>query len=763
MEVDEDLSLSDQIFSICNSLGKYERVIGSDNKVSQKYELGEECLGCLKDMKEILRYNDHTTFEVYCELWRLKIIEKDLIPIILLNKDPCDSTQSRLTLACIEIIVRMTCPDLSPEIDFLNEEEVDISQINRATRERVKSQYDYKVTFTQNPEILRIIHDFLKSFLLVEKRERTQQDNMNIRLLLHLFRNLVAIKDLADYNIPRTTLQNQLIILYEKEGIFKTLFNLASDNKELLQWNTIIQEIFYHVFYDIEPQSLLKNAREEAETRAKKLLKEEQVKKSKNQNKDSRYNGSVWIKVPPGKDLIIHKRDGMQGNGPKVLDSLKKRKYQKTLLSDELDKKKRDSIIHDQEAYQCLKSIAIQFFTKTFNAFVVSVRKKLESEQDEHPLHSIHFFYIVWFFLEFRNLLQNNTSPTEEDESELEELKNSYYSFDLVNAIMDCEGFLLVFEKISFFKHNKRWSDLHFGLDCLRQMLLTARAMKRFDDKQMRYKAEYILDKIYYEKDYLKMMLSLAKEFKDQSFGYLQSLIATIHILFERLESCSETTFEILEVSRTKQRSHSEMEEGPCADDRYEDVIEYVKVNRENSKEHKLVFEEFQMGLVNESIISTYCSLLEYYERIDSESLYHITTAFHRIIIRCSADTIFFKLSILELLNRISIHFEGLQKLSASQNEFKDFIRLVSESFFNYAEKNDLMYCEVFCPKTTHNWRCLKYGYDFFDISVSEKLRLKEIAEQKSDSNSDSNESSNEHEEYNETQKDENENEDSDL
>ncbi|CAG8602137.1 25216_t:CDS:10, partial [Gigaspora rosea] len=666
MEVDEDLSLSDQIFSICNSLGKYERVIGSDNKVSQKYELGEECLGCLKDMKEILRYNDHTTFEVYCELWRLKIIEKDLIPIILLNKDPCDSTQSRLTLACIEIIVRMTCPDLSPEIDFLNEEEVDISQINRATRERVKSH------------------------------ERTQQDNMNIRLLLHLFRNLVAIKDLADYNIPRTTLQNQLIILYEKEGIFKTLFNLASDNKELLQWNTIIQEIFYHVFYDIEPQSLLKNAREEAETRAKKLLKEEQVKKSKNQNKDSRYNGSVWIKVPPGKDLIIHKRDGMQGNGPKVLDSLKKRKYQKTLLSDELDKKKRDSIIHDQEAYQCLKSIAIQFFTKTFNGI-----KKLESEQDEHPLHSIHFFYIVWFFLEFRNLLQNNTSPTEEDESELEELKNSYYSFDLVNAIMDCEGFLLVFEKISFFKHNKRWSDLHFGLDCLRQM-----ANIYLTYLMMRYKAEYILDKIYYEKDYLKMMLSLAKEFKDQSFG---------------LESCSETTFEILEVSRTKQRSHSEMEEGPCADDRYEDVIEYVKVNRENSKEHKLVFEEFQMGLVNESIISTYCSLLEYYERIDSESLYHITTAFHRIIIRCSADTIFFKLSILELLNRISIHFEGLQKLSASQNEFKDFIRLVSESFFNYAEKNDLMYCEVFCPKTTHNWRCLKYGYDFFDISVSEK------------------------------------------
>ncbi|CAG8792072.1 14795_t:CDS:10 [Gigaspora margarita] len=563
MEVDEDLSLSDQIFSICNSLGKYERVIGSDNKVSQKYELGEECLGCLKDMKEILRYNDPTALEVYCELWRLKIIEKDLIPIILLNKDPCDSTQSSLALACI----RMTWPhDLSTEIDILNEEDVDISQINRATRERVKSQYDYKVTFTQNPEILRIIHDFLKSFLLVEKRERTQKDNQNIRLLLHLFRNLVAIKDLTDYNIPRTTLQNQLIILYEKEGIFKTLFNLASDNKELSQWNTIIQEIFYHVFYDIEPQSLLKNPREEAETRAKKLLKEEQVKKSKNQNKDSRYNGSIWIK---GKDLIIHKRDGMRGNGPKVLDNLKKRKYEKTLLS-----------------------------------------------------------------------------------------------------------------------------------------LLTARAMKRFDDKQMRYKAEYILNKIYYEEGYLKMMLSLAKEFKDQSFG---------------LESCSETTFEIQEVSRTKQRSHSEMEEDPCADDHYEDVIEYVKVNRENSKEHKLAFEEFQMGLVNESIISTYCSLLEYYERIDSESLYHITTAFHRIIIRCSADTIFFKLSILELLNRISIHFEGLQKLSASQNEFKDFIRLVSESFFNYAEKNDLMYCEVFCPKTTRNWRCLKYGYDYFDISVSEK------------------------------------------
>ncbi|CAG8740206.1 28771_t:CDS:10, partial [Dentiscutata erythropus] len=718
MEVDEELSLSEQIFSICNSLGKYEQVIGNDNNVTQKYHIGEECLGCLKDMKEILRYEDHTALEVYCELWKLKILEKDLIPIIMLNKDPYDSTQSRLTLACIEIIVPMTWPlYLCPEIDILDEEDVDISQINRATRERAKSHYDYKVTFTQNPETLRIIHSFLKSFLLVEKSERTQKDNMNIRLLMHLFRNLVAIKDPADYNIPRTTLQNQLIILYEKEGIFETLFNLASNNKELSQWNTTIQEIFYHVFYDIEPQSLLKSPKEEAETRAKKLLDEEQIKKSKHQNKDSRYNGSVWIKVPPGKDLIIHKRDGVQGNGPKVLDTLKKKKYEKTRLSDELDKKRKNSIIHDQEAYQCFKSIAIQFFTKIFNGI-----EKLESVQDEHPLHSVHFFYIVWFFLEFRNLLQYDTSSTAVYEPEFEELINSYYSFELVCSIMNYEGFILVFETIAFFKHNKRWSDLHFGLDCLRQMLLTTRAMKRFDDKQIRYKAEYMLNKIYYEEYNLRMMLSLAKDFKDQSFGYLQSLIATIHVLFERLESCSETTFEIQEVSRTKQRTSFEMEIDD-ANDYYEDVIEYVKVNREDSKAHKLVFEEYQMGLANESIISTYCSLLEYYERIDSECFYHITTAFHRIIIRCSADTIFFKLSILELLNRISIYFEGLQKLSTSQNEFRDFIRLISESFFNYAEKNDLIYCEVFCPKTSHNWKCLKYGYDFFDdiISVSRK------------------------------------------
>lgn len=51
-------------------------------------------------MKEILRYDDHTTLEVYCELWKLKILEKDLIPIITLNQDPLDNTQSRLTLVC---------------------------------------------------------------------------------------------------------------------------------------------------------------------------------------------------------------------------------------------------------------------------------------------------------------------------------------------------------------------------------------------------------------------------------------------------------------------------------------------------------------------------------------------------------------------------------------------------------------------------------------------------------------------------------------
>ncbi|CAG8463969.1 3591_t:CDS:10 [Scutellospora calospora] len=691
---EEELPLSEQIFSICNSLGGYERVIGPNNKISKKYYLGDECL----DMKEILRYEDRTALEVYCEFWRLKVLEKDLIPIIMINSDPSDSTQSNLTLVCIH----MTWPlDLAPEIDILDEDDIDISQIDRATKERVKSQFDYKAIFVQNPETLRIIHDFLKSFLSMEKRERTQKDNTNIRLLLHLFRNLIAIKDLEDHNIPRTTLQNKLIILYEKEGIFGTLFKLVYDHKELPQWDMLIQEIFYHVFYDVVPQFLLKDPKEEAKIRAEKLLEEELIKKSKNQNKDTRYNGSVWIKVPPGKDLTIHKRDGVQGNGPKVLDSLKKKKYQKTLLSDELDKKRRNSIIHDQEAHRCLKSTAVRFFTKTFNALIVSVRKKFESLQDDRPQQSVHFFYIVWFFLEFRNLLQCSTFSTEAEELGLED---PYYNFELVCAIMDYEGFLFVFEKISVFRKEKRWSDLHFGLDCLKQMLLTAQAMKRFDDRPVRYKAEYILNKIYYEEENLGMMMLLVREFKEQSFG-------------QRLESCSETTFEIEEISRTRPRTSFEMEEKYQDTDDYDEVIEYVKVNRENSKQHKLVFEEYQMCFVNESIISTYCSLLEYYETIDSESLYHITTAFHRIIVRCSADTIFFKLSILELLNRISIYFEGLQTLTSSQKEFKDFIRLISESFFDYAEKNDLMYCEVFCPKTAQNWKCLKYGYDYSDRS----------------------------------------------
>ncbi|CAG8749769.1 32765_t:CDS:10, partial [Racocetra persica] len=431
-----------------------------------------------------------------------------------------------------------------------------------------------------------------------------------------------------------------------------------------------------------------------------------------------------------GKELTIHKRDGMQGNGPIVLDNLKKRKYQKTLPSDELDKKRGNPIIHDQEAYQCLKSTAIQFFTKTFNGI-----KNFESGHD-HPQHFVHFSYIVWFFLEFRNLLQYNTSSTIAYEPELEELTNLYYSFDLVRAIMNYEGFLLVFEKISFFRNNKvPMVGLAFWVGLFEtngKYFLYLSAMKRFDDKPIRYKAEYIINQIYQENDYLRMMMLLVKEFKDQSFGYLQSLIATIHVLLERLESCSETTFVIEEGSRTRPRMSSKMEEeGPNTDDDYEE-IEYVKKKRENLIAHRGAFKDYQESFVNESIISTYCSLLEYYERIDSESFYHITTAFHRIIVRCSTDAIaiFFKLSILELLNRISIYFEGLQTLTTSQSEFKDFIRLVSESFFNYAEKNDLMYCEVFCPKTKRNLACLETGYKCLkddynrsddDVSVNEK------------------------------------------
>ncbi|CAG8493001.1 4358_t:CDS:10 [Acaulospora colombiana] len=508
----------------------------------------------------------------------------------------------------VELFVLMTSP-LGPILDVKDhelEEDRDVSQFDRRMSERLKSHTDYKAVFEKSPLILRAILDLLSTYLSDEKWEmgrRSRKDEEVIRLLLSFYNNLVAIEDLSVLHMSGIQMQHQLVILYHEERIFETLFNLVSIKKELSQWNLIIAEIFYHVFYNIDPRDLLKDHKAEAESRAQKLLEEELNKRELNRIRNTRHNGTYWINVP-GKEYTVRKRDAVRGLVTKVVDSIKKEMPTRKPLVGEYDKRKRSVRIRGP-AQRYLKLVATQFLTRAFNGmtyslYCIRLRKIWKNSA------------LLKFFLEFRNLLRNSDEPLEE--LTFDEFTKSQYDYDCVSTIMSPQGFDFVFNLIGNDRDDKLWSNIHFGLECLKQM-----AMKRSNDRQIRYKAEYIINKIYYNQDNLGLMVSLIKDYKGQSFGYLQSLIATIHVLLERLESCSKTKYEI--VVKSSQKDKNDDDDPEHEEDHNEMETEFSKVDREFHENHKCIFELFEKKFVSDSVVSTFCKYLENYESLDSEGL----------------------------------------------------------------------------------------------------------------------------------------------
>ncbi|CAG8483803.1 17056_t:CDS:10 [Acaulospora morrowiae] len=698
--------LPEQLFGILNSLRKYEEK--SVDGQNSKYCLSDDCLGSpflpsipsyLRYIKEQLQYEDDLSSDIYCHLWKWKILEKDLIPIFMENRDITDENQKKFALLCVELFVMMTSPLDLKKLDFINdesEEDYDMSQFDRKMSERLKSHTDYKAVFEKNSEIFRAILGFLNTYLSEERWEmgrRSRKDDDVIRLLLSFYNNLVAIEDVPVQHVPGVVMQHQLVILYQEGNIFEALFNLISNKKELSQWNLIISEIFYHTFYNVDPLWF----NQESESRAQKLLEEELNKKASNRMRNTRHNGTYWINVP-GKEYTVRKRDAVRGLVTEVVDSIKKDKPTRKLQVDEYDKR-RKSVRLRGPAQGCLRSVATLFLKRAFNDLIPSLMYCSDKMRGKD---FIHFFYLVRFFLEFRNHLQDHESI---EELTFDEFTTSQpqHNFDYVTNIISLQGFYFVFNQIVNDRNDKLWSNIHFGLECLKQMLLTLKAMKRSSNRQVRYNAEYIINKIYYNQDNLNLMILLIKDYKEQSFGYLQSLISTTHILLERLESCSKTKYEIVVNSRTSKNDLLTDDDGDQEDEGCDQtVMEFSKVERESCENHKCIFELFEKKFVNDSVISTFCNYLERYKDLDPESLDQITTMFHRISVHCSSEKVFFKMSVLELLNRILLDYRDRDKyLSDQQKNLKEFALFITEKLLEHVENNKLSFVELFL-KSTH-------------------------------------------------------------
>ncbi|KAG0271557.1 Topoisomerase 1-associated factor 1 [Linnemannia exigua] len=407
------------LVSTCLALGGFEDLSENIDDVSQVYVMGDECLECLKDIKKFIKYyeeagdNAALTF-----LGKMNILEKDLIPIILLNSPADNSTKERLVLACIELMVPMTWIIDYEELKRIATAEEDDSIVGNLY-EKNEILRGYKKAFLQ-PGVLGAIFAILMRPLEVEYRVRTTRDTAIIRLGLSLFRNLVAIRD-SETSLTgsmeqfiSSIMQDQLLERFQQENIMALLVTLASSSMDaqLADWNSITMEIFYYIFTGVEPEELLPAVTSSGSVRNSSLEellqkeeREKQAQSTAGRKRHDRFGTTGEARLTDGRRVVLHQKGALFSSIDKQLDSVKKAKA-KTKRQKESDEFTKTV---SRSGAELLRNIALTILESCFNPLFSSISRDIEQGREKiKPHHRGQYHVLMTFLLRFRRLYVDN-------------------------------------------------------------------------------------------------------------------------------------------------------------------------------------------------------------------------------------------------------------------------------------------------------------------------------------------------------------------
>lgn len=191
-ESEQDQTILDRRAILTPAIQHVIAALGGTEGNSNVYQLGDECYGCLKDLKRFWRKDDTDDERTVARIfWDCRLLENDLVPILLRTAGEGDVTH-KCAIAAADLITAMTWPiDIAAELKELDEME----DVNTDYTTLIYAQLSYKAALLK-PGVLAALFDILVPCLAKGKRDRKERDAQIINVILFLFRNLAFIQDL---------------------------------------------------------------------------------------------------------------------------------------------------------------------------------------------------------------------------------------------------------------------------------------------------------------------------------------------------------------------------------------------------------------------------------------------------------------------------------------------------------------------------------------------------------------------------------------
>ncbi|KAF3901899.1 hypothetical protein ABW21_db0203652 [Orbilia brochopaga] len=300
----------------------------------ETYVLGDDVLGCLRDLKRWLRGYDEklNRLDVARCISETSMVKIDLMEI-LSHCSSRDETvyrqQNKISLACVELLVPLTWRLDKTELTMTLNHHRHIATLKR-------SQISYKQAILRHSSksILKACCMNALPAMATQSSKRTPRDDGIVRLILYLIRNLLQIESTEDGSgdIGEDVSRSSTIEAFETQGIFDLLLSVVAGIPEIFeQHDMVILEVLFYLIQGIDCEQLSVAVATDDASRHKVLsellqMDDEFKGAAKLQSRHNRFGTTVVVQKESGQRAVLAGHGALvdEESGLQKLDTTKK-------------------------------------------------------------------------------------------------------------------------------------------------------------------------------------------------------------------------------------------------------------------------------------------------------------------------------------------------------------------------------------------------------------------------------------------------------
>lgn len=780
---DEFTELKAHIVNLVSALG------GPDlAEETEPYVLGDDALGCLRDLKRWLKVYDeqNDSLDVARAISETSLVTFDLLEILTqwdIEEEIHEETdkenehqpinvedeedeekqkkkfqrdkKTRIALACLELLVPLTWPislsKTSNPNHFTHMPYLEVAYLK------------YKNAILAHPEhrIFRALIHLCLPALSTPENKRTLRHRSTLKLSVYFLRNICRInyRDNMDNQFEQLyldTSRNTEVQVMKQQGVLDFLMALSSNisSTEFPYLNTPLMECLYYLLYGVDASTLFESTdkiildENGQRNDLKSLLSRDKARennlKSRLAKRTNRSTALVSIKDSNGDTSAVISRAHTIGTSD-VLDSLDEYKTKRlpklsnharmTIKSNVPGADNLDRFIENQwnvtilltkEVREILHDFCCDFLQVSFNPLFKNLRNYFENEWMESA--GKEFSNIVQYEHQIHFLyLASSFLRIERTRLSIKFDKKEDVDFGLVAEALIHNMFIIVMKMMRVSIETRAWAVAYTSMRCFNEIILTTNEMERIGDEETREMADNMKHRLFYLEEWLNTLAGLPVAARSQNESFVNLVVEVSYNVLSTLEKFTKKNKELYIQAGRRRRQIQKKKTGDVNDEEADDEEEAMDqfLQEKRYNERKLDFAAFQRKYLKEDTVEMLTVYLSNFEELSRRQIKWGLGLAHRFFVTAGYHVGFFRLDFMRILDRL---LESRAITTDLSSEFERFNKFFMRTFTSMLEKTPSLQWEILFHKEHARVFYLENGVTVEDTKANKPKINRRIA-----------------------------------